>query len=396
MITLNKTKDFITGTVNGEVFGINYNEEIYKKLQDLENKFDSCETPQDALEVVKQFKELLNEDPSAKSKSDIEGLYKGNDGKYYAKAGDIVTNIAVPSILVNKMRDSVDKGISNEPLFKFWFRFLRNKKFRSLYHKGNVQAATDFASRVFDYIDMDYVNYEQVDKLVEEKGYAEEVATELATVKQCKITKEGLLATFKVSKEITKKWILNDKGEKEQVDIYPVNKTIDPITGLVTYGEPDKGFNEDRWFEPAVMGKGGDAFKCSALDKEGHVIKVGSVHSITWDQINTDDYQSCVPGLHVGGLYYIKGYQNSGTETHNVLVDPAHIGAVPDCSSGAIRCVQYYVLDAFSGVNKSIYHSSGYASITDEEFKKMKEELAKEYSAEAKKKVEDLDLLNNI
>jgi hypothetical protein len=36
------------------------------------------------------------------------------------------------------MKDSLDKGIDTTPLFKFWFRFLRNKKFRDLYLSGQL------------------------------------------------------------------------------------------------------------------------------------------------------------------------------------------------------------------------------------------------------------------
>jgi hypothetical protein len=396
MITLNRSKDFITGSVNGEQFGINFNQELFDKLTFIEEQLDKEDTIEGIKKLTESFKALLVEDSTTKNKSDIEGLYKGLDGNYYAEVGSIVTDIPVPEALVDRMRDSMDKGIDIKPLFKFWFRFLRNEKFRNLWLYSGKDSATEFSNKFFNYVNLDYTNNDLVEKLMEEKGYTEEVAIQLATTKQCKITKEGLLATFKVSKEITKKWILNDKGEKEQVDMYPVTKEIDPITGLVTYGQPDKGFNEDRWFQPAVMGTGGEEFYCA--DKLGHVIKVGQVHKLkdVWNSINSDDRQSCVAGLHCGGLSYIKGYQTKDTETHNTLVDPAHVGAVPDDNTGAIRVIQYFTLDAFSGINKSIYHSSSYAKITDEQFDLMKSEIAKEYSEAKSKQQKDLDLLNNL
>jgi hypothetical protein len=90
--------------------------------------------------------------------------------------------------------------------------------------------------------------------------------------------------------------------------------------------------------------------------------------------VNTDDYNSCVPGLHVGGLKYISGYSG---EIHNVFIDPMHVGAVPDDGDGAIRCKQYFVHSSLAGINGAIYHSSQYAKITDAEFDKMVEEAVK-------------------
>jgi len=152
-------------------------------------------------------------------------------------------------------------------------------------------------------------------------------------------------------------------GNKVVVDRIETTKSIDPDTGLITY-EQVEHTNEDRLFKPAVMDNSGDAFFCG--DKEGHFIRVGQRHYLSdWSKVNTNDNASCVPGLHCGGLTYIRGYQHSGTETHNILVDPMHIGAVPFAGDGAIRVKEYFVLDAFSGVNGAIYHSSTYAKQTD-------------------------------
>jgi len=82
----------------------------------------------------------------------------------------------------------------------------------------------------------------------------------------------------------------------------------------------------------------------------------------------------------VGGLDYIRGYQSSNTETHNTLVSPEHIGAIPDDSTGAIRVIQYFTLDAFSGVNGSIYHSSTYAQLTDAQFAENRKEVIEAFN----------------
>jgi len=97
--------------------------------------------------------------------------------------------------------------------------------------------------------------------------------------------------------------------------------------------------------------------------------------------------------LHFGGLKYISGY---GGEIHNVFVDPMHIGAVPDDSTGAIRCLQYFVHSSLVGVNGSIYHSSTYAAMTDAEWDKMREEAVALSIEKAKKLKEEQDELNSL
>ena len=86
---------------------------------------------------------------------------------------------------------------------------------------------------------------------------------------------------------------------------------------------------------------------------------------------------------------YIQGYQHSDTETHNVLVDPMNVGAVPCDDSGAIRVLEYFVADAFSGVNGSIYHSSSYASQSDTKWDADRAEAIKAYG-ELKESAESL------
>jgi hypothetical protein len=138
------------------------------------------------------------------------------------------------------------------------------------------------------------------------------------------------------------------------------------------------------------MGDRGDAFYCEGTNgyqNPGHFIKVGCTHRLeSWDLVNTNDEVSCVPGLHVGGLKYISWYSG---EIHNVFIDPMHVGAVPDDVDGAIRCLQYFVHSSLVGVNGSIYHSSTYASMTDEEWGEMREEAIRNAQA-------SLDQLNSI
>lgn len=269
---------------------------------------------------------------------------------------DRISDIPMPESLVERIMTSIDKNIDFMPIIKLWMRFLRNPYVKK---KG-----ADFVNRFADFVNMKYVHPENK-KIFLDKGIAEDVATELATVYQIKVTNEGLLNGYKVSREIMHKF---DAESGEEVPRY--TRTFNVDTGEIeSEGLPE--FVEDRLFEPSIMGKGGDAFYCG--DNKGHFIKVGQTHRLeSWDQVNTNDDRSCVPGLHIGGLYYIAWYSG---EIHNVFVDPMHIGAIPCSSDGAIRCLQYFVHSSLAGVNGSMYHSSTYAELTDQQWEEMRKEI---------------------
>lgn len=374
MITINRMGDSITGSLNGETFGVPYKEEVYNGMLDLQMAADKAETIEDYQKIVEDFKELLAVDYKAVVESQCEYIfYNTATGTYHLKVGDKASKIPMPQALVDRILDSMDKGLDFMPLIKMWTRWLRNPILRSKTQRGTGE---EFSNRMFNYINATYTNYEQVEKLMEADGVSHEVAKERCTTYQVGITVEGLLRTFKVSEEIEHKFELDENGEAKKV-LRKGAKTIDPDTGLITYEELK---NEDRLFQPAMMRSGGDAFYCG--DKLGHFIKVGHVHRLpNWGFVNTNDNQSCVKGLHCGGLDYIKCYQHDGTETHNTLVDPMNIGAVPDDDTGAIRVLEYYTLDAFSGVNGSIYHSSTYAAQSDAKWEEDRKTILSDYGA---------------
>jgi hypothetical protein len=269
---------------------------------------------------------------------------------------DRITDIPMPQSLVDRIMTSIDKGADFMPVIKLWTRFLRNPFVKE---KGR-----DFVDRFADFVNMKYIHPGNK-QIFSDKGLADDVATELATVYQIKITNEGLLNGYKVSREILHKY---DAETGEEVPRY--QRTFNVDTGDIdSEGFPE--FVEDRLFEPAVMGSGGDKFYCG--DNLGHFIKVGQTHRLeSWDQVDTNDNRSCVKGLHIGGLYYIAWYTG---EIHNIFVDPMHIGAIPDSDDGAIRCLQYFVHSSLAGVNGSMYHSSTYAEMTDQQWEEMRKEI---------------------
>ena len=368
MILVNRLGDFISGAVNGKQFGVTYDETKYALMKDLEAKAAVAETMEELKALVLEFEPLTKESYKelVEAASGSSLFVNKHTNKFYLQYNGKVSSKAVPQVLVDKILLSVEKNIDIKPIIKCWVRFLRNPNF------------TDAKARKFaDYITATYVNTDNVAKYVKESGVSHEVATQLATATQVAITVEGLLVGYKASNEITTKFVLGEDDQVVTKNRY--SKSVDPDTGVVTYAEPE--FAEDRLFEPAVQGTSGDAFWCVGqgfdevgINKLGHHIRVGCLHYLeSWDQVNTDDNSSCVKGLHCGGLNYIKGYQGDGTVTHNILIDPADIGAIVGLgygSDGAMRVRKYFVHSSFSGPNKNIYHSSKYAAMNDLDYAK--------------------------
>ncbi len=245
----------------------------------------------------------------------------------------------------------------------------------------HATACTDYCSRILTRVDpYPGVCITYYAHPADTYRYFEHVRKCLATTPQVAITLEGLLVGYKVSEEVTTKFVL-DENEETVITKSRYKKSVDPDTGLVTYDKPI--YAEELLFRPAIMKNGGNPFWCVGANtpaQKGHLIRVGAIHYLdSWDEVNCDDNSSCVAGLHVGGLSYIKGYQTNGTVTHNVLIDPMDIGAICDINygDGALRVRRYFVHSSFAGVNKNIYHSSKYAEMNDEEYKARIEEVVK-------------------
>ena len=361
MVNLNVVEDNISVSIGEDFSVVPYNKVTYKRLFDLSVQANAAETFEEYQMYSDAIAQIV-EDNGIDAQQLIESRcsylkYNELTKQYFLTHDDEeISDIPMPQSLVDRIMDSVDKDIDFLPVVKLWTRFLRNPLLKE---KG-----ADFAERFADFVNMKYVHPENK-KIFMDKGLAEDVATDLATVYQIKITNEGLLNGYKVSCEIKHKF---DAETGERVDRY--KRTFNVDTGEIeSEGLPE--FVEDRLFEPAVMRNTGDAFFCG--DTLGHFIRVGRTHKLeSWDQVNTDDNAICVPGLHIGGLYYINGYAG---EIHNVFVDPMHIGAIPCSTDGAIRCLQYFVHSSLAGVNGSMYHSSKYAALTDQEWEEMRKEI---------------------
>ena len=385
MIHLNVIDGQITGSYGDTPFSVSYEESLYNAMMDVADAANSATTMEDYKLALEEFQTLTVEDYTKLIQSKCEDIYVNPvTGEFFLKHGDVISTVPMPQALVDRIYESMDMGIEFTPLIKMWTRWLRNP---ILKQKGG----TEFSERFFNFVNLKYVHPLLKKQLMEDSGLSEEVAIKRATMYQMKITKEGLLNGYKVSTEVLHKF---DVESGERVDRY--KRTFNPDTGEIdSDGLPENV--EDRLFEPAVMGNSGDAFFCegaNGFSKPGHFIKVGCTHRLPdWSYVNTNDYQSCVKGLHFGGLMYI-GYYSG--EIHNVFVDPMHIGAVPDDSTGAIRCLQYFVHSSLAGVNGSIYHSSTYAAKTDQEWADMKVAILVENSETMSKVIADSNEVSNL
>lgn len=375
MLTVNRIGDQITGSYSGKPFGVSYDGIKYAQMKALEQKAAIAATMDELKLIIEEFEPMTVESYKELVEHAQGGqfLYVNNHtGKIYLAINGKVSDKALPKSFVDRIILSVEKKIDVLPLVKCWARFLRNPNY------------TDAkAVRFAKYINTLFVNEALKAELMDKHGLNADVAQQRATVYDVAITQEGLLNTYKVSKEIDWKFVADENADNgvKKVDRYAFE--VDDITGLKTYKEPETV--EERVFEPAVMGQRYDAFFCG--DKEGHVIRVGKLHFLPeWSQVNCNDDVSCVKGLHVGGLAYIRSYQNDGTVTHNIFVDPMDIGAITDDGTGALRVRRYFVHSSFAGVNANIYHSSEYAKLTDAEYVTMIEAAVEQ----SQQKIDDI------
>jgi hypothetical protein len=373
MITINVIENQISGSYGDTPFCVNYSKETYDKMIVLCDKQNDVDDMDDYNALMEEFAKLTVQDYKTTVETECPWIHVNEaTGQFFLTHSGVVSSIPMPQALVDRVLASIDKGVEYLPLVKMWIRFLRNPILGKKMDNGNGE---EFADRFFNFVNLEYVHPKLRDELMEEHGLSEEVAERRATMYQMKITKEGLLNGYKVSEEVLTKY---DTETGEEIDRY--KRTFNPDTGEIEEGGLPEHV-EDRLFRPAIMGTSGDAFYCEGPNgyaNPGHFIKVGCTHRLaSWSQVNTNDRQSCVKGLHFGGLKYIAYYSG---EIHNIFVDPMHIGAVPDDRDGAIRCKQYFVHSSLAGVNGSIYHSSTYAAKTDEEWAEMRKEAVEAYS----------------
>ena len=377
MIVVNQLGDKIIVSFKNEEYNVVYSEDKFKALMEIGDKSLRVKTLDELDVLMKQVEGICENNFKEKIEAFHPEVYVQPITKaFYLKLDGLISSVEIPDILVRRMEESVEKGISIDPLVKAWKRFLCNPK---MIGNASKEVKAVFAGRFAEYVDLIHIRPDEVKRLMEEEGLSEELAEEQAATFEVKITKEGLLACYKISNEVEWKYEQNEAGEIKRVDRY--KKSFDPDTGKITGDNRDDLAAEDRLFLPAMQGESGDEFFCEGLDgtgKAGHFIKVGCVHRLAdWSMVDTRDDVGCVKGLHVGGLSYITGWSG---EIHTCFVDPMHIGAIPlYYDSLAIRVLEYYVYGSLTALNHSIYHSSEYGAKTDKQWGKIQQDIIASY-----------------
>lgn len=355
IIKVNRIGNTISGSVNGLPFSVAFTESKYQLMKELEDRAKNVKNIEEARYLVDQFQVLTRENYGdfVETKSPYIKVNKDNN-KFYLQYNGVISNKAMPNTLAQKIILAVEKNVDILPLVKMWVRFLHNP-----YYSDKK------AEKFVWYITTKYTNQDRVRLLMEKNGLNEVVAIEFSTTNQVAITQEGLLVCYKTSYEIT------DQFRDDKVKLIGQKMLVDENTGLIVYDQTR--YDENRIFEPASQHADGDAFYSGTF--LGHIIRVGRVHYLPrWEQVDTNDDHTNVRGLHVGGLAYIKDYQKDNTVTHNIFVDPMHIGAIVGVGiglDGAMRVKQYFVYSAFNGINKNLYYSSTYAKWSEQEQTKM-------------------------
>jgi hypothetical protein len=355
----------ITGTLNGEKFGIKFSTDIYDGLLEVQKVLESIED----VDVFEKWTEEVKALLASVNEGDVittacKDLMKDEKtGNYFVKVEDKVSKHPVPDKLVDKILESVDKDIDPTPIVKAWIRFLRNPNF-------SVEKARLFA----DYITAEIVDQEELSRLIEEEGYTYDTALTASIYNDVTITQEGLIVAKKYARLLTKGWQINpETNEAELVDLFPKTVTVDQWSGEVKEETHLPEYAEELTFEPPIMGRGGDAFYCG--DVKDHIIKVGQVHELeSWSQVNTTDNYFGAKGLHVGGYRYVENYKALNNQLLDCFVDPADIGAFVDGEDYAMRVLRYFIYGATKGRIKGIYHSSKYAKMRDEAWEEYKKE----------------------
>lgn len=387
MIIVNRTEELITGSYNGKPFSVSFDDSKYEAMMALMVKANTAATMDELNSLIAEFEPLTKESYGSLIQTKTPYiLVNKSTNKFYLKFGDKVHSKPLPQVFVDKIVKSAEKNIPFTPLIKCWVRFLRNPNY------------TDAKARLFaEYILAPYMDTKRKAEFMAKEGFSDKVATEYATTSQVSISQEGLLVGYKVVRELRQRYAKTADGRTiEMVEAYEWD--VDPITGSRTYKEPE--FAEQRIYEPPCMGQGGDEFFCGT--KKGHIVQVGQLIALEdWKQVDCNDSRSGEPGLHVGGLNYIQGFQNDGTITCNVFIDPMDIGAIVGLglgNDGAMRVLRYFVYGTFQGVNKSLYHSSQYAALTDKEYADMVQKAvatSEMKKAEADKMIEESKALQN-
>lgn len=303
MLTINVQKavndERLNGSLNGKAFNVPFTKDLYDKLKDSAKSLETIEEVSDFDAWTESVQSILDgTDQGDVITSACQDLMVDNaTGKYYLIADGKTSKVAVPQRLVDVILESVEKEIDATPIIKAWTKFLRNVNF------------TEAKAELFaQYITALTVDSDELNKLIEDEGYTYDKAVDRATYNDVAITQEGLIVTKKYAKLLTEGWTIDKETNKAvKTPLFVTTKSVDQFSGEVTEKTDMPEFAEELTFEPPMQARSGNAFSCHGIGEDepklDHVVRVGKIHRLKdWSQVNTNDHQSCVPGLHVGRL----------------------------------------------------------------------------------------------
>jgi len=281
----------IVCSLDGKTYNVKFDDEIFDSLISLQEELESIETMAEYEEWKNKAEHILTD---VREKDEIEttcpDLVKSEKtGNYFIKVDGKTSKHPVPQPLVDKILESVGKGIDPTPIVKAWIRFLRNPNL-----------STSKANYFADYITAEVIDITEMNRLQEEEGYSYGKAAESATYNDVMITQEGLIVAKKYAKLLTKGWVIDPETNQPILkDLYDKKVSVDQWSGEVTEEIQYPEHSEEFTFEPPIMRRSGDAFYCGNV--KDHIIKVGQEIKLeSWDQVNTQDNYFGSKGLHVG------------------------------------------------------------------------------------------------
>ena len=264
-------------------------------------------------ELVEEF------DPTQKI-YDGKSLVKDSMGNWYLKG----FSEPLPSKLLTKMREFIDKDIPLTPLVNFWKLLMLNPA---------------------DHVKRDLYNFmDQYEFPITDSGY-------FIAYKSVKKTEKTYKA---VNMWIPKEYIQLKASGGDPKDYTVVDKNGDfsiVETELITdkqgnfiVPEHVAGNLQEMFDSMNDLGGNVEAPEFTDWHQSSTQIRLGSPVTMDRDQCDGDPNNTCSSGLHVGAPGYVKGFGGGGGNVYlATLVNPMNVVACPaDYSYQKMRCCEYY------------------------------------------------------
>ena len=354
-------KSYISGCYGGKNFSIPFTKEKYEIIKSLEEYSKAAETHEVLKGIYADLEEEVKVDYNSLMVASVPGLFYNKENKtYHLAMGEGFSDLYLPQVLIDKVVDNYSRGIENTPIVNMFRRFIYNPK--------PIQERLDMLA---NYVTQTWLDEEEKERLMEEQGLSEEVASVYATYNNIQITTEGYLRTYKVVD------IIHNEETSENSKALPMRDEKGRfIKGAKA--EEAKKFLEDIDFTPAIYKNGDKFFSNGVL---GYKYKIGELAALPdWSYTSLVDESYHDKGLHTGGISYVQSYLCGDRQLLDIFVCPSQIAKFTDHGLGEMTCKEFYVYGAtyMDGNMRSLYHTSNYCKIQSKEIESKLMEQAKE------------------